>query len=218
MTKPLKKISLFIGSLAVLILILNIPVSTRQGIDYDVTSRKMPLYVKASAFIYRDFEYRDLSRRITVGIDNDRDKIAAIYGWMIKNIREVPSGFPIVDDHIWNIIVRGYGAVDQRADVFTTLAGYAGYEACWDNLPLAGTKGGLLTLAFVKIDKRWYAFDVHNKKEFIDLEDESVLAPDGLSYSQHFKKMDEKSFELRWRRPSNQKIIPRIIGELKKIF
>lgn len=216
--KIFRSILIYVFIITAIVLVCNIPVSTRQGINYEVTSRQMPLYVKAAAFIHRDFEYRDLSRRITNGIEGHRERIEAIYGWTLKNIREIPPGFPIVDDHIWDIIVRRYGASDQMADVFTTLASYAGYEAFWDNLRSEKTGGGLLTLAFVKVGKKWYAFDIDNKKTFIDLESESERAPDGVPYSHYFKNIDKKSFKSRWRRPGNQKVIPRVINELKNIL
>ena len=60
-----------------------------------------------------------------------RTRVLAVFDWTARRIQPTPEGWPVVDDHILNIIIRGYGMTDQRADVFATLTTYAGVPAFW---------------------------------------------------------------------------------------
>lgn len=135
------------------------PATTRQGIDFKVSTISLPLYVKALEFVDRDVNYRTLSRTVTAGQTTDEARALAVFRWVRRNVRDVPPGFPVVDDHIWHIIVRGYGVDDQKADIFTTLTTYAGVPAYWIVLELRGPR---LPISFVKIDGRWRVFDVEH--------------------------------------------------------
>ncbi|MBI4620222.1 MAG: transglutaminase domain-containing protein [Desulfobacterales bacterium] len=109
--------------------VINIDVSTRQGVNYVVNERTIPLYIKTFNFFHRHFEHKRLTKDIIRGSEADEEKVLAIFDWTVKNIKKVPSGMPIIDDHVLNIIIRGYGTSDQSADVFTTLCVYAGIPA-----------------------------------------------------------------------------------------
>lgn len=146
-------------ALAGLLTLAVTPVTTRQGVDYVVTSRELPVYLKALDFVDRDVNYRTLTGTIVAGTTTDEARAVGVFEWTRANIRNVPAGFPVVDDHVWSIIVRGYGAPDQKADVFTTLASYAGVPAYWLFL---GEKGRSLPLSFARIAGRWRVFDVHH--------------------------------------------------------
>ena len=135
----------------------------------------------------------------------------------IENIKNQPKGFRVVDDHIWDIIVRGYGSSDQLSDVFTTLANYAGYEAFWENLYTDKTRKGLI-LSFVKIDNKWHIFDVYNKKCFMDSKNLALPTPCGLTYVEYLSKMDKTKFKSSIRRAGKQKTFSRFIYEIKKLL
>ena len=212
-----KKVAEYSLVLAVTILIFNIPATTRQGINGILFVRKIPLYVKTCGFLYRDYQYKALSRHITNGIKGDIDKIKALYDWTIDNIKRKPEGFPVVDDHIWDIIVRRYGASGQMTDVFTTLASYAGYEAFWDILLINNVPGGPI-LSFVKIGDRWYVFDILNKKSFMIAENSELPTPYGPTYAEYLKTIDKAKFNSCIRRPDKQKISTRLRYEFKKMF
>lgn len=200
--------------MAVIAVVFNIPTTTKQSINFAVTAKRIPFYVKLCGFLYRDYQYKELSRSITEGAEGDMDKIMAVYAWTIKNIKRQPEDFAIVDDHIWYIIVRGYGLAEQMADVFTILASYAGYDA----FRFANGVSRNLVLSFVKIDDTWYMFDIYNKKFFASEEDLKIPTPHGLTYGEHLKKIDKKYFNKHITRADKQKILPRIIYELKKLF
>ena len=113
-----------------LYLILNLPMTSKQGIDYSVRTIRTPLYIKLIGFLARDYNYSQKVKLITEGCSSDVEKVMAIFDWTRSNIRkDIPNGWPIIDDHVWNIIVRGYGRHDQSADVFSTLCTYAGFPA-----------------------------------------------------------------------------------------
>lgn len=135
------------------------PSTTKQGIDYVVSTRKLPLYVKVLDFLDRDANYRVVAKSITAGMVTDQLRAMAIFEWTRTNIRSVPPDFPVVDDHIWHIIVRGHGADDQKADVFTTLLTYAGVPAYWIFLEYEGRR---LPISFVRVSGTWRVYDVAN--------------------------------------------------------
>jgi len=158
--------------------ILNIPVATRQGINYQWHTIRLPLHLKILDFFDRHFNYKQLVKRIVKDADTDREKVMKIFEWTHQNIkRDIPEGWPIIDDHAWHIIVRGYGVNDQASDVFTTLCNYAGVDAffTWINTSNR-TKG--ISLSFIKIEQKWSIFDPYhgcyfkNKDgELADIED-----------------------------------------------
>jgi len=135
-----------------------IPVETKQGVNYSVATYRMPLYAKALDFVQRDRSYARLVRRIVDEGQAAEARALTVFERTRANVRDTPEGFPAVDDHIWHIIVRGYGDDDQKADVFTTLATYAGIPAFWAvSTDLRG-----LPISFAWIDEGWRVFDVAN--------------------------------------------------------
>ena len=148
-----------IVALTVAIGIANLPVQTKQGVDFVTSSSTLPLYVKALDFVQRDASYRRLAHRIAGDGTSPEARAVALFDWTRKNIRDTPKGFPIVDDHVWHTIVRGYGEDDQKADVFTTLATYAGVPSFY---ALTQDSSGELPLSFAWIDGKWVVCDVAN--------------------------------------------------------
>lgn len=153
------------GIAAVALVFPFVPTETRQGVDMIVTRREIPAYEKAFDFVQRDLKYRDLAGRITQGRRTHLERVMAVYEWTRQNIRDTPPGFPIVDDHIWHIVVRGYGVHDQKADVFATLAAYAGVRTFW-TLLRAPTACRYLPMSFAHVDGRWIVIDVVNGLTF----------------------------------------------------
>jgi len=101
-------------------------VTTRQGKDFQVSTREIPVYVKVLDFLHRHYKYEALAKQITRGLSTDQERVLTAFDWTSRNIRQTPEGWPVVDDHILNIIILGQGLDDQMADVFTTLSTYAG--------------------------------------------------------------------------------------------
>lgn len=156
-SRPLRFTALGLAVVALVLAVALMPTTTRQGVDFVVGTHTLPAYVKAMDFVDRDLNYRALARSITAGVGSDEVRAIAVFEWTRKNIRDVPPGFPVVDDHIWHIIVRGYGVDDQKADVFTTLTTYAGVPAYF---VLFGSRPARLPISVVLVDGRWRVVDV----------------------------------------------------------
>jgi hypothetical protein len=136
----------------------NAPLTTLRGVNFVVSPHRLPAYVKAVDFVDRHVNYGRLADQITAAADSDAAKLQAVFEWTRANVRDTPNGFPIVDDHPWNIVVRGYGEPDQKSDVFTVLLSYAGVRAYW----IAIGPGPELMLSLALVDGRWRPVDVEN--------------------------------------------------------
>jgi hypothetical protein len=142
--------------------LLQWPVTERQGINYEVYERTLPLYVKLARFLSRDLEYRHLARTLTRGIHDDEAKVVRLAEWVRAHVvAGTPAGLRVVDDHVWHIIVRGYGEPDQLADVLATLCAYAGVPAELAMLYPPGESQPIHAVALVKLAGRWCPVDPH---------------------------------------------------------
>lgn len=113
------------------VLVLNIKVTSYQGKDYQLSILKVPLFLKIMDFFNRHYHYKLTAEEIVQEARTEEEKVLRIFYWTHKNIKKPPPGFPIIDDHVYNIIIRGYGTDDQSADVMATLCTYVGLPAAW---------------------------------------------------------------------------------------
>lgn len=150
-----------------LFVFLNINVTTQQGINYRWQTIRIPLYLKILDFFDRHYNYKELVKRIVKDAKTDEERVLKIFEWTHANIKKVPNGFPTIDDHVWHIIVRGYGADDQSSDVFTTLCNYVGIDAFFSWV-YTRDKSQRIPLSFVKIEKKWFIFDPYHGIYFKD--------------------------------------------------
>lgn len=166
-----KVLLIIIAVVAGIYLVLNMDVTTRQGVNYQIYTIRIPLYFKLLGFFDRHYNYKELVRKIVKGVNNEKEKVMKIFEWTCQNIRKVPEGFPIIDDHVWHIIIRGYGTADQASDVFTTLCNYAGIDAffSWE---YSQDRTRNIPLSFVKIEGQWYIFDPYRGVYFKDAQGE----------------------------------------------
>lgn len=159
--KRLTLISLIFAVLAALgVIAVNCDVTIRQGVNGRYHEIHMPLYAKWTQFLARHYEYKRLSREITRGCGTDEEKVIAILRWTRDNIKDVPSGMPLFDDHIANITIRGYGTPEQFQDVFTTLCAYAKIPAFWCRVTDRANKGKY-SLSFVDLGRKLCVFDAY---------------------------------------------------------
>lgn len=136
-------------------------VTTSQGVNFKWHNIKIPLYLKVLDFYSRHYNYKYLVARTLGDIKDEQEKIMAIFKWTHENIRKQPKDLPVIDDHVWNIIIRGYGMSDQSADVFTTLCSYAGKDAFYGFLS-AKDSGSKAAFSFVKFGNKWHVLDSYN--------------------------------------------------------
>ena len=145
------------GGVVVLITVAWWPTSRLVGVNYVVSRETLPLWRKAAEFIDRDAQLRKISREVLGGINGHEAKVLAALAWTRANISYAPGDKPVIDDHIANVIARGYGQSDQLADVFTTLLSYAGVRAYSEPI---GLSPRVMALSHAWIDGDFRVFDV----------------------------------------------------------
>jgi hypothetical protein len=155
--RTLRRTVVALGFTAMVMTVACWPTTRFVGVNFVVTQQSLPLWVKAMEFVDRDVNFAQIAGAVLGGIDDDEAKSTAALAWTRANIKSTPPGLPVVDDHIWHVIVRGYGQSDQQADVFTTMLAYEGVRAYW---MLIGTKPEELPISYVRIRNRWRVFDV----------------------------------------------------------
>jgi hypothetical protein len=145
---------LFLCSIA----LLNKKVTILQGVDFKVSRITMPLYLKVLNFYNRHYNYKWLAKQITGHLDTKEDKILRLFHWTHETIKPQPESLPVMDSHVWDVYVRGYGASDNIHDLFSTLCNYIGTDAFFT--PLYRKAGGRsILLSFVRMKRGWVAFD-----------------------------------------------------------
>ena len=165
--KFLVGIALFSVVITVVIVLLNIKVTTRQGINFQVQTIRIPLYLKMIDFFDRHYNYKQLVQRIIKNEQDKQKRVMKIFSWTYHNIRKQPENLLIIDDHVWHIIVRGYGLSDQSCDVFATLCNYAGIDAFYASV-FTKDMNRKIRLSFVRLHNRWHVFDPYNGVYFIN--------------------------------------------------
>lgn len=140
-------------------LLLMLPVSTKQGINYEVRVHRIPLWVKLVEFLDRDYHFRAIVRDVAPAGRSAEERALALFQWTRTQVRAgIPEGLPVIDDHLYYVIVRGYGTHDQLTLVFVTLCAYAGIPAA--GYRLTGPDGqSAFTIAIAQIAGRWVLFD-----------------------------------------------------------
>lgn len=133
------------------------PVTTSQGVNFVVTNHRLPVYAKVLDFIDRDINYGRLAGEVAAGATTDEQRTLAVFDWTRAHVRDTPPDFDVIDDHVWHIVIRGYGKDDQKSDVFVTLLTYAGVRAY---MQAVGPEK--LVLSFPRVDGRWRVLDVAN--------------------------------------------------------
>lgn len=213
----------------VVIAALNIPLTTRYGVDGVLYVKKIPLYAKACGFLYRDWAYRDIVKDIVKDEKDETRKALSILEWTNSNvISGVPKGLKVVDDHPLNIIIRQFGAGDQVEDVFTILCSYAGLKAGMERCYEPGTED-FIVLSFVKAGGRWLVFDAKHGKYFLNVDKAVASVSDILSnrailsekdkalYSKFFVGLKDVNTSL-FTRAEEQMPLKRIPAKIKKIL
>lgn len=231
MNKKIKVLIPIIVFTIIIALLLNVKVITKYGKDYIVYEKQIPLYLKITSFIDRHFQYNELVREITKGCSNKQEKVMAILTWVNKNIKHQPKDLPVLDDHVWHTIVRGYGISDNFSDVFTTLCNYAGIDAFFTKVYTQDRSRRIL-LSFVRINGRWSVFDPYygvyfkNKNgNFANIEEikskndviiETVSGKAKIEYTAFFNNLHSIK-DMSLHRSNIQSPINRLLFELKKL-
>lgn len=229
-----KKLYILLASITVFIslaVVLNIKVPTRKGVNYSWHTARIPLYLKLLDFYDRHYNYKQLAADIIKDARDDNERLMRLFEWTYQNIRKVPEGMPVLDDHVWHIIVRGYGASDQSCDVFSTLCNYAGLDAFYTTI-YTTDRTDKITLSFVKVAGAWYIFDPYRGVYFKDdsgklIDAESIRSNNiwltgyiekkpELDYGIYFNNIPPPIERMELRRSNIQSPLRRIMYEVKK--
>lgn len=150
------------GAVAVLCAVLlvgQIPVTSREGVGEIVKEHRLPLWEKVARFWVRHAEFQRMAEEAAGGETDPQRRVVRLLDWTRAQVRLQPEGLPFIDDHISHIVLRHYGNAGQLAEVFTALTTYTGNEGRWEwSKPPGGGAG--LVLAFVRSDRGWWVFDV----------------------------------------------------------
>lgn len=141
------------------------PTTTRYGVNYRWSSKRIPLFEKMVNFVSRDLQLRRLAGEVAGGAASEEQKVLTIFAWVVRNVQPTPPGFPVVDDHVLHILIRGYGAADQRTEALAVLASYNGMPATAATVSIPDTRA-LLVLALVQVKGRIAVFDVDHELVF----------------------------------------------------
>ncbi len=211
--------------------IANLPSTTQGMVNFVPQTVTQPLYAKAIAFLDRDIQMRQLAARVVGDTTDPSEKAERILRWTTANVRPTPAGMPVVDDHPYNIVVRGYGEYDQAADVFANLAGYSGLPG---GLVFSRTADGSALYAFglLEIAGKKRIFDVRegralrNKDGSLASLDElranptlldglpAPSAANGVPYRVLIDRLEASPHRL----PSDQMPLSRLLSEIGRIF
>lgn len=138
--------------------VLNTTVVTRQGINYKTFEIEIPLYLKILNFYDRHFNYKWLVRRVTKNLKTKEEKVFRLFQWTYETIQRQPESLPIIDDHVWNVFLRGYGVDDNFHDLFTTLCNYVGVDSFL--LRVKNKNSNEVTkFSLVQTQRGWVIFD-----------------------------------------------------------
>lgn len=214
-----------------LVVVARTPTTSEVYVNFEPRPITEPLYAKVVAFIDRDIQMRQLSLRIVGDASDPVEKADRLLHWTHDNIRPTPTGLPIVDDHPYSIVIRGYGQPDQAADVFANLAAYAGMNG---GLVYSKRPNGFnyYVFAVIRINGADRVFDVREGRALrrpdgglatVDelKADPSILdglpppdAAGGVPYSVLIANLDSGTI----RRPSNQMPLWRIFDEVGRLL
>lgn len=140
---------------------------TTEGIEWVVQERRVSLYDKALAFLYRDRSYRQLVRDVVPPGKSGEEALLTLLAWTREHVRPRPENLPRIDDHPLNIIIRGYGYGEQAVDVLCVLSTYAGYPCQMvyvEGQEQDVRESFIVAAAYVK--SRWVYIDVLNDVYF----------------------------------------------------
>lgn len=166
---------LLISILLLLIVILLNKETTRTiAINYKVTEYNIPIHLKINDFFNRHFNYKYLVNKINPNSNNTKDFILNTTKWVNQNIKKIPEGVDVVDNHPLTIIYRRLGAQDQFNDILSVFLIYLDIDSFFiskfDNINHP--------LTFFKVNNYWSILDpyygiyfMNEKESFASIEE-----------------------------------------------
>lgn len=158
-------IGLIVGALGaglLLFLVGQIPTIGLEAVDDRMIVHRMPLWEKAAKFYIRHREFRQWAEEAAGGETDPQRRVLRLLEWTRSQVKPIPQGQPLVDDHISHIVLRHYGNDGQLAEVFTALAAYTGNEGRWWEASSPPGASARAILCFIESGGKWWVLDVWN--------------------------------------------------------
>jgi hypothetical protein len=150
------------GLVLLALLVGQIPTAGLEGVDDRIIVHRMPLWEKAAKFYIRHREFLQWAEEAAGGETDPQRRVLRLMEWTRSQVKPIPSGLPLVDDHISHIVLRHYGNDGQLAEVFTALATYTGNEGRWGKASSPPGASARAILCFIESGGKWWALDVWN--------------------------------------------------------
>ena len=149
------------GVLLLALLVGQIPTTGLEAVDDRMVVHEMPLWEKAVKFYLRDKEFRLWAEEAAGGETDPQRRVLRLMEWTRNQVKPIPQGQPLVDDHISHIVLRHYGNGGQLSEVFTALTTYTGNEGRWEAYRPSGASERV-SLCFIEVEGKWRVLDVWN--------------------------------------------------------
>jgi len=150
----------------------NLNTTTTMGINYQTEKYSIPIYLKVLNFFDRHYNYQYLVKEITKNDESDKDKAIQLATWVNHNIKKIPKGVDMVDNHPWTIVQRLFGAPDQFSDLLSVLMVYADIDSFFrfiDMEEMANVYGyEFYPLTFFLVDGSWSVTDPYQGVYFVN--------------------------------------------------
>ena len=128
--KKIKFLYLFILIFLLLIIILLNKETTRKiAINYNVVEYNIPIHLKINDFFNRHLNYKYLVDKINSNSNNTEDFILNTTKWVNHNIKKIPEGVDVVDNHPLTIIHRRLGTQSQFNDILSVFLIYLNIDS-----------------------------------------------------------------------------------------
>ncbi|MDE3118892.1 MAG: hypothetical protein KGL03_07745, partial [Nitrospirota bacterium] len=150
-----------VGLALLVTLIGQIPTTGLEGVDDRMIVHRMPLWEKAAKFYLRHRQFQRWAEEAAGGETDPQRRVLRLMEWTRSQVKPIPSGLPLVDDHISHIVLRHYGNDGQLSEVFTALTTYTGNEGRWEAYSPPGASARV-ALCFIESEGKWWVFDVWN--------------------------------------------------------
>jgi len=168
------KLFFFLFLLIIIIILANQKTTRYMGINYKVYEYQIPIYLKILDFYDRHYNYKFLVNKINRKLDNDEDIVINISKWIKKNIKKIPKGVDIIDNHPLTIVERRLGTDDQFSDILSVLLVYSNIDSFF----ISEFNQIWHPLTFFKINKIWSVIDpyygiifINNKNSIASIKD-----------------------------------------------
>ena len=157
--KKKKLIYLFLAIFIITMFFIANQNTTRTiGINYEVSKYQIPVYLKILDFYDRHYTYKHFVKNLNKNTEDKNEIVINTSNWIYDNIKKIPKGVDVIDNHPLTIIERRLGADDQFSDLLSVLLVYSNIESFF----ISKFNENWHPITFFKIDDNWSIIDPYN--------------------------------------------------------